>query len=129
MQRVQYVSRYVLRKSIVVPVGADDDLSAVALALHLDPQPLSVLQLRVDRWVEAVQRAVVDAIGLVGAAQGAFAVRRNLNAVLEGRGDAKLLSEFLTIRDNCSICNIICIKQHHYGKRTSSSEDRSQDRF
>ena len=69
------------------PVCADDDLAAVALALHLDAEPLPVLDLGGDRRVQRHRRAVVHAVALVPAHRPQ-AVRRHLRAVLQERDEA-----------------------------------------
>ena len=45
-----------------VPVSADDDLSPFALALHFDPEPLAVFDLRRNWRVQLRQGPVVDAV-------------------------------------------------------------------
>ena len=67
------------------PVRAHDDLAAVALALHLDAEPLPVLDLGRDRGVQRDGGAVVHAVALVPAHRPET-VRRDLGAVLEERG-------------------------------------------
>ena len=63
---------------------ADDDLAAVALALHLDAEPLSVFDLGRDRRVQRDGGPVVHAVALVPAHRPKT-VRRDLGAVLEGK--------------------------------------------
>ena len=72
------------------PVRAHDDFAAVALALHLDPEPLPVLDLGRDGRVEGHRRAVVDAVATVPADR-AQAVGRHLGAVLQERGKGRRL--------------------------------------
>ena len=46
-------------------MSAHNDLPALALALDLDPEPLSVLDLVVDGLVESIEGPVVDSVGFV----------------------------------------------------------------
>ncbi len=62
---------------------ANDDLSALALTLDLDPEPLVVFDLRVDRRVQPTDPAVVQTVGAVGDAQRALAVSLHLDTILE----------------------------------------------
>jgi hypothetical protein len=69
--------------SRALPVGADDDLASFTLTLHLNPEPLAILDLRGYRGVEFSERAIEDSVAPARNVGSPFAISCHLNTILE----------------------------------------------